>query len=296
MNNPFSFEIEESPEFEFNPGEAGFGGPETMGAAVREVSEEELQYSIVISPTSPGDSRVRVAATGQKFSSKAFPFNAVCLIEIWQGGKFVPWASGSLISPQVVLTARHVLLKNNGSKEDKVRVTPGADFSAASGSNRMPAAPNHIEAPSRCIETHATLDYGVIVLPKKFSSPASHFRLQGSVALKQGDPLNVSGYPGDKPKGTQWFHGEPVVPSAASASHVKYTMDTCPGHSGSPVWMKFTDGKRVQVAVHTSGTGGCPAPTKSPNTGVRITCDLIKQVQAWCKKHNVAAPPILGAC
>lgn len=303
MNNPFTFEVEEadfetpeSGDFEVETGEtaeAPDGGPPE-----RDATEDEVQYSIVISPTSPGDGRVRVPAiTTTNLSSLKFPFAAICLIEVWRNGKFVPWGSGNLIAPQVVITAAHVL-KANGGLEPKVRVTPGADLSASSAANKMPASPQRQEAASSRMRVHGSLDYGIVALPQKFVRPAKHFALQASRSFQARDYMNVAGYPGDKPAGTMWFHAEPVLLTGVSSTHLRYTMDTCPGHSGSPVWVKLGDGRRIQVGVHTTGASGagqagrCNPPQAVPgqNSGVRITADVIRQINTWCAGFGVQKP------
>ncbi|HEY3441578.1 MAG TPA: trypsin-like serine protease [Paludibaculum sp.] len=302
MNNPFTFELEES-EFEAME-TGGFETPEEYpesGPPEREATEEEVQYSIVISPTSPGDGRVRVpAVNNSNLSSLKFPFNSICLVEAWRNGKWVPWASGNLIAPQVVITAAHVL-KANGGLEPKLRFTPGADFSASSSSNKTPAAPKQMEVTSARMKVHSSLDYGVAILPQKFTKPGMFVSLKASLVCKANDYMNVAGYPGDKPSGTMWFHAEPVLVSGISATHLRYTMDTCPGHSGSPVWVKLPDGTRIQVGVHTSGASGagqkgrCNPPQAVPgqNSGVRVTAQLIQQVNAWCAQFGVQKPRVI---
>lgn len=323
--NPFTFEVEEQPDVEAQDFEAqdfegqdlealdleapeaddeGGDAPALSEVAEREGTEEEVQYSIVISPTSPGDGRVRIASiANSNLSTRRFPFNSVCLVEVWRNGRFTPWGSGSLIAPQVVLTAGHVL-RDNGGLEAKVRVTPGADFGAGTAANRSQGSPVQQETVRARLRVHSSLDYGVIILPRPFGRPGQFPLLQGSRGFNPRDFLNVAGFPGDKPGGTMWFHAEPVVPLGASATHLRYTMDTCPGHSGSPVWVKLASGQRIQVGVHTtgSGTGGqkgrCnpPQPVPGQNSGVRITCAVIRQINAWCDGLRVRRPGVVGAC
>lgn len=254
MENPFTFEIEEAADFETTEAgdyEAEFGqeagteqGSYEEGLPEKDFTEEEIQYSIIISPTSPGDSRVRVAAvTTSRLSTLNFPFASICLIEVERNGKFTPWGSGSLIAPQVVLTARHVLLKDEQNRvlEPKVRITPGADLAASAASKRTPASPAQQVASSSRLKVDASLDYGIVALPRPFSRPAQSMLLEPSKTFPNGSFLNVAGFPGDKPPGTMWLHSEPVLTSGFTSTHLKYTMDTCPGHSGSPVWAKMPD-------------------------------------------------------
>jgi len=329
MSNPFVFEIEtggdyEAPEWDAASFESQQYDYESVESAAgdggdREFTEEEVQYSIIISPTSPGDSRFRVPASDTTTpSSKKFPFNTICFIEIDRGKGFVAGGSGNLIAPQVVLTARHVLLDNAGKPEPKVRVTPGADLSASGSANRTPAKPGNLVADKSRLRWSAKYDYGVIILPKPFANPSKFYMLEPSRKLVAGNFLNVAGYPCDKAKGTMWAHYEPVLLTGVSATHLKYTMDTCPGHSGSPVWIKFPSGVRCQVAVHTSGVSpvtpetrckndpakkkciatppGSPAtPVSGTNAGVYITCDVIKDIFKWCDEFKVKRPSVAAS-
>jgi V8-like Glu-specific endopeptidase len=92
--------------------------------------------------------------------------------------------------------------------------------------------------------------------------------------------LTVAGYPADRPVGSLWRHSERL--SRFTPQRLLYTVDTCPGHSGSPVWASMADGPAV-VGIHTSGildergrSFGCAkgtvlAPPGMLNSGVRVT-------------------------
>ena len=68
----------------------------------------------------------------------------------------------------------------------------------------------------------------------------------------QGRPVNISGYPADKPLGTQWRSYGQVTNAnpAAGPQLIYYDLDTCGGHSGSPVWLRWKE-YRTLVAIHT---------------------------------------------
>jgi len=95
--------------------------------------------------------------------------------------------------------------------------------------------------------------------------------------------------------------------TGVSATHLRYTIDTCPGHSGSPIWLLGNAGIRLLLGVHTAGPAGCDndpkgtrclptgapvTPVKGTNSGVRVTCAVIDNILKWCKEFKVSAPAI----
>jgi glutamyl endopeptidase len=108
--------------------------------------------------------------------------------------------------------------------------------------------------------------------------------------VRQRRLLHVSGYPADKPRGTQWEHEERL--DLSTVRELFYSIDTCPGHSGAPVWIeRWPAGTpRSVVAIHTAGprphrrgAWGCRAgvpmaPHGHLNRGVRVTPELLDAV------------------
>ncbi len=275
-----------------------------------EWTDEELQYSIIVSPTSPGDDRFRIPARTTRPSTLQFPFNTICLLERKHRDGTTSRVSGTLIAPQVVLTARHCLVKP-ANPVLSIRVSPGADLSAGTVRHRQPATPATIAAPRGRFRVHGTLDYGVIILPTAFRQPSRFMILQPRSTPRVATLLTVAGYPCDKAIGTMWGHSERIPLSSVSPTQLNYTMDTCPGHSGSPVWLLGNQQIRILLGVHTSGLGGagrcpndptgkrCVPPEKGggappavagQNRGVRITCDVIRQIRRWCAEFRVRGP------
>ena len=295
-------------ELEKESAEQELAAPESQ----LEWSEDELQYSIIVSPTSPGDDRFRITARSKRPSTLMFPFNTICLLERNHlDGKTVSRVTGTLIAPQVVLTAKHCLTRLNvrtaakGPRFTSIRVTPGADLSAAR--NQRPADPASVTAPAERFRVHPTLDFGVIILPKAFRRPVQFMRLQPRSEANTAALLTIAGYPCDKPKGTMWGHSERIELTDISPTHLKYTIDTCPGHSGSPIWLLGDNAIRLLLGVHTRGPARCvndPAigqcrPTGAPvtpvagkNGGVRVTCEVIDYITSWCREFRVAEPTI----
>lgn len=273
-----------------------------------EWSAGELQYSIIVSPTSPGDDRFRIPARSKRPTTLQFPFSTICLLERHSPSGAVSRVTGTLIAPQVVLTARHCLTTPTGGRRfTKIVVSPGADLSAATAQHRRPASPASISASHDRFRVDGSLDYGVIVLPAPFKTPNRFMMLQPRSAERTATLLTIAGYPCDKPHGTMWGHSGEIPLTGVSATHLRYTIDTCPGHSGSPIWLLGNDDIRVLLGVHTAGPAGCDndpkgsrclptgaavTPVNGTNSGVRVTCGVINNILQWCKEFKVRGPAI----
>src|SRR6202011_1252670 len=139
-------------------------------------------------------------------------------------------------------------------------------------------------------------DFGVIVVPRPFHGLTSPFSLSAldNAQLEEVRAhrlLHIAGYPADKPRGTMWEHSERLDRVAPRALY--YSVDTCPGHSGSPVWVRQDrGGATTAIAVHVAGPRphaggpwGCRpgvpvAPAGSVNRGIRMRGPLLAMTRA----------------
>jgi V8-like Glu-specific endopeptidase len=127
-----------------------------------------------------------------------------------------------------------------------------------------------------------------------------------SQATLNTKPVNISGYPGDKPTGTQWrAFGNIVNTSPAAGSElIYYNLDTCGGHSGGPIWLRTGDTRNL-VAIHTgacllgsdctvvAGTPCFPDRTRrSSNRGVRMTTAVLTDIRNWMNVPTTARPTL----
>lgn len=271
---------------------------------------EPLDYAVI----GPRDDRFQIRAQRRRPSTLLFPFNTICLLQI-NTGSGTAHGTGTLIAPQVVLTAKHCLMNVRppcassravGTWFPSIRVTPGADFSAASERNRRPATPASIDATSARFRADPDLDYGVIVLPRAVARPSEFMMLQPRGRSETATLLTIAGYPCDKSRGTMWGHSKRIPLTGVTPTHLFYSIDTCPGHSGSPIWLLGNAGIRLLLGVHTAGPPGCdndPAPGRQcrptgaavtpvsgDNCGVRVTCHVINSIIRWCREFGVRGP------
>ena len=115
-------------------------------------------------------------------------------------------------------------------------------------------------------------DYATITIPTDLGNTVGYF---GFGVYPDSDLMAstvcVSGYPGDKPSGTQWFHCRPVA--RVDSFKVYYDADTMGGQSGSAVY-RTIDGDYYGVAIHAYGGA-------TSNNGTRIVQPVYDNLVAW---------------
>lgn len=250
-------------------------------------SVEDLDYWAEV-PIGP-DTRVQVRARPQNPSTRLFPFNTICMIEQNSGSSYVSHATGTLIAPQVVLTAGHVIAAGSGVLP-RVRVTPGADFSSTTAPDRTPAVPRRQVANSARLLRHGTLDLGLVFLPRPFTRPTKFMMLQPRGNRNTATLLTLAGYPRNRPntspaqaiKGLMYRHSDRIPVTGVTATRLEYSIDTSVGQSGSPLWLLGNRSIRLLLGVHTN----------AGNFGVRITCAVINWIEAECRRRRVRGPVV----
>jgi len=251
---------------------------------------EATDYAVV----GPHDNRIH------EVNTKQFPWNTICHVGRDFGDGRWRGCTGALIGERVVLTAGHCLYNHSMRRAPvRIRVVPGRvdrdQFPFGSVITSEFFAPRrYIDARFPNITDRRNYDYGVILLPQSFSAISRFMTIRvlpdpELVRLKRSKLFTIAGYPGDRPVGSMWRHTERVRRITPLRLH--YTMDTCPGHSGSPIWyIRRADSTRVIVGVHTSGivdergrAYGCSqgtilAPPGLMNSGVRITQEVLDDI------------------
>jgi len=201
------------------------------------------------------------------------PWRMICQLIIVRADGRKSRCTGWFISPRTVMTAGHCVYGHSGTPgwAQSIEVIPGMDdrkrpFGSAIGTSfRSCKGWTKSRKPAH--------DYGCILLPES-SSLGEKTGWFGFAKLSDKSMKNLlvnnSGYPGDKPFGTQWFNAGRV--GKVSNKRFEYMLDSAGGQSGSPTW-RSSQGKRHVVGIH--AYGGCP------NKSTRINSAVFSNMKKW---------------
>lgn len=281
--------VEEGPSEEPSTGEAGDveadAGDVEMVEGLRSVESVAAETA----PDTSGLDDIGVASFGptteaiigtddrvQIQNTSAYPWrvNTSLLITAADGSSWI--GTGWFIGARTLVTAGHcVFIKNSGVPGRdgwvrSIRVMPGRNGSTLPYGSATSTAFRSVTGWTN--RGDHNFDYGAIILPTNLGSTVGWFGF-GVYSDSQlvGSTINISGYPGDKPAGTQWYHSNRVT--AVNATKVYYVVDTMGGQSGSAVY-QIRNGARYAVAVH--AYGGATA-----NHGTRINREVFNNLSAW---------------
>src|SRR3954447_14401373 len=200
--------------------------------------------------------------------------HASLLITAADGSRWI--GTGWFIGPHTLMTAGHVVyIKNSGvaGRDGFVR-----SIQVMAGRNRSSLPYGSVTSTSfRTVNGWANsgselYDYGAIIIPTQLGSTTGWlgFGVYDDATLT-ASVGNISGYPGDKPSGTQWYAARTIA--SVGPRKVFYDIDTAGGQSGSAVY-RIVNGNRYAIAVHAYGGA-------VTNSGTRIVAPIYDNMLAW---------------
>ena len=264
---------------------AGFQLPREMAAAMdavytapekttlRDIAEASFGQPPIHTETVHGpDNRVRITTTS------VYPWRAHASLLITAADNSQWIGTGWFIGPHTLMTAGHVVhIKGSGvAGRDgwvkRIQVMPGRNASALPFGAVTSTNFRSVTGWTTSASGDENYDYGAILLPNDLGATTGWF---GFGVYTDADLLgsvgNISGYPGDKPAGTQWYDARKIA--SVNSRKVFYDIDTAGGQSGSAVY-RIINGGRYAFAVHAYGGA-------TTNSGTRIVTPMFTNMVAW---------------
>ncbi len=246
-----------------------FHAPDT--SKLRDIGEASFGPPPPAAETVHGpDDRVQVTNTS------VYPWRAHASLLITAADNSTWIGTGWFIGPHTLMTAGHVVfIKNSGvAGRDgwvkKIQVMPGRNGSSLPYGSITATSFRSVTGWTN--NGDENFDYGAIVLPTELGNTVGWF---GFGVYSDADLMvavgNISGYPGDKPSGTQWYDARRIA--AVNSRKVFYDIDTFGGQSGSAVY-RIVNNARYGVAIHAYGGA-------VTNSGTRIVTDVFNNMVAW---------------
>jgi glutamyl endopeptidase len=242
--------------------------PNTTGLS--DIGEASFGSPLALEAVIGTDDRVQITNT------TAYPWRVHASLLITAADNS-PWiGTGWFIGPHTLITAGHVVhIKNNPIERrngwvTRIKVMPGRNGGSLPFGSVTSTTFWSVKGWTE--DGDQNYDYGAIILPTDLGATTGWIgfgvwpdaQLLSSLA-------NISGYPGDKPAGTQWYHSRKIT--SVNGQKVFYDIDTAGGQSGSAVY-RIVNGVRYGVAIH--AYGGTTA-----NSGTRITSPVYNNLTAW---------------
>lgn len=237
---------------------------------MRDIAEASFGVAVQAESIIGSDDRRQISPT----TSYPWRANAQLLITAADNSSWI--GTGWFVSPRTLITAGHVVcIKGSGVPGRdgwvrRIQVIPGRNGAASPFGSATSSSFRSVTGWS--VSGNQEFDYGAIILPTPLGNSTGWYGY-GNYPDAQlvGQTANISGYPGDKPTGTQWYDARRVT--AVSARKVYYDTDTMGGQSGSAVY-RIINGGRFAIAVH--AYGGATA-----NSGTRINAEVYNNITAW---------------
>ena len=236
-----------------NIGEASYGSPPPMAETVH-----------------GPDDRVKIETTD------TFPWraHASLLITAKDNSRWI--GTAWFVGPRTLITAGHcIYIKDSGvAGRDGwvkgVNVMPGRNGTELPYGSTTSTKFRSVTGWTR--DGDENYDYGAILLTTDLGDRTGWFGYGAYTDATLNESVgNISGYPGDKPTGTQWYDSRQIA--RVNNRKVYYDIDTAGGQSGSAAY-RVDEGKRYAFAIHAYGGA-------TVNSGTRINSPVFDNIKSW---------------
>jgi glutamyl endopeptidase len=226
------------------------------------------------------DDRIRILDTD------LFPWRMICALRMRGASGAGAIGTGWLVGPKTVITAGHCVYSSHffGGWASSIDVSAGRNGSeypyGTVVSQRFSSVDLWVNS------ENPDFDIGCIHLDDPIGDKVGWFAV-GAIAPGEleGYKVNVSGYPGDRGRGTEQYHHNNRV-LRVSERRLFYDVDTFGGQSGAPVWIhERDDAPPIAVGIHAYGVGGSPGGLEA-NSAPRIIPEVLEQIRVWVEEDG----------
>lgn len=243
----------------------------------------------------PGENVVALSILGEDdrtriLETDMYPWRMICALKI-NDGRFI--GTGWLAGPDTIVTAGHCVYHKSdlGGWAKNITVIPALDGDVENpplGNESVQTSTTFFATDAWQADQDPDFDIGCIKLDEPIGNDLGWFATAALADQELEEHLvNISGYPGDKPKHSfpkgneQWFHSNRI--HYVSPRRIYYDVDTMGGQSGSPVWIyRSTSDQPEVVGVHAYGEGRTPGAVSSrTNSAPRITANVFELIKEW---------------
>jgi len=242
--------------------------PDTSG--LRDIGEASFGPPSQLETVHGVENRVQITNTA------VYPWRIHASLLITAADNSMWIGTGWFIGPHTLMTAGHVVhIKNSGVPGrdgwvKKIVVMPGRNGASLPYGSITSSSFRSVTGWTTSGDEN--YDYGAIILPVNTGNTVGWF---GFGVYSDADLVastgNISGYPGDKPAGTQWYDAHKIA--SVNSRKVFYDIDTAGGQSGSAVY-RIIGGNRYGIAIHAYGGA-------TTNSGTRIVKPVFDNMVAW---------------
>jgi len=218
------------------------------------------------------DDRVRINNT----SVYPWRVHASLLITAADNSQWI--GTGWFIGPHTLMTAGHVVnIRGSGVPGRdgwvrRIQVMPGRNGASLPYGSVTSTNFRSVTGWTTSASGNENYDYGAIIIPTNLGNTTGWL---GFGVYSDADLLgtvgNISGYPGDKPSGQQWYDAHRIA--SVNSRKVFYDIDTAGGQSGSAVY-RIINGARYAFAIHAYGGA-------TTNSGTRIVSAVYNNMVSW---------------
>jgi glutamyl endopeptidase len=212
----------------------------------------------------------------QIHNTSVYPWRVHASLQITAADNSRWSGTGWFVGPSTLITAGHVVfIKNSGVPGrdgwvKQISVMPGRNGASLPYGAVASASFRSVVGWTR--DGNEEYDYGAIIIPTALGNSTGWlgFGVYSDADLLQTTG-NVSGYPGDKPAGTQWYDSHRVA--SVNSRKVFYDIDTFGGQSGSAVY-RIVNGDRYAFGIHAYGGA-------TVNSATRIVSPVYNNILSW---------------